>query len=181
MMQHSARFMARASMQRRSFLKLGIGATVALVAVGGGLALLQPGLDHGRLTPAGRTVFAAVARAVLDGSLPDAPPARAEALQAHLQRLDDALAAFPPLVQTELSQLLAILAAAPGRMALAGLYTAWPDADVPQIQQALQGMRLSSLALKQQAYHALRDLTNAAYYADPVAWRMLGYPGPRTV
>jgi hypothetical protein len=179
-MQHSARFTARAGMQRRRFLELGLGATASLVLVGGGLALLQPGLDQGRLTGAGRSVFAAVGRAVLDGSLPSDAPQHAAAMQAHLQRLDDALAAFPTPVQTELSQLLAILASAPGRIALAGLYTAWPIADVPQIQQALQSMRMSSLALKQQAYHALRDLTNAAYYADPLAWQMLGYPGPRT-
>jgi hypothetical protein len=42
-------------------------------------------------------------------------------------------------------------------------------------------MRVSSLALKQQAYQALRDLTNAAYYADPSAWNVLGYPGPKAL
>jgi hypothetical protein len=173
--------MAHASMQRRSFLTLGLGATAALALVGGGIALFQPGLSEGRLTLSGRTVFAAVAGGVLDGSLPAGALQRNEAMQAHLSRVSDVLAAFPPAVQSELSQLLAILAAAPGRIALAGLYTPWAEADVPQIQLALQGMRTSSLALKQQAYHALRDLTNAAYYADPLAWQMLGYPGPRTV
>ncbi|MBC7955199.1 MAG: hypothetical protein H7Y33_04920 [Cytophagales bacterium] len=168
-------------MQRRSFLKLGVGATAALVLVGGGAALFQPGLRGGQLTPSGREVFAAVARAVLDGSLPEEPAQRTEALQAHLQRLDGVLAAFPPVVQAELSQLLAILAAAPGRIAFAGLHAPWPQASVTQIQATLQGLRTSSLALRQQAYHALRDLTNAAYYADPQAWRLMGYPGPRTL
>ena len=37
------------------------------------------------------------------------------------------------------------------------------------------------LALRQQAYHALRDLTNAAHYADPQIWALMGYPGPRAV
>ena len=49
------------------------------------------------------------------------------------------------------------------------------------LQQALQDMRTSGLAMRQQIYHALRDLTNAAYYADPKAWPMLGYPGPRAL
>jgi len=102
-------------------------------------------------------------------------------MRLHLQRVDDVLFAFPQAVQAELSQLLAILASAPGRVALAGLHTSWPDASVTQIQSALQGMRSSSLALKQQAYQALRDLTNAAYYADPSAWGVLGYPGPRII
>ncbi len=181
MMQHSARFTVHASMQRRRFLKLGVGAAAVLALAGGGLALFQPGLAQGRLSPAGREVFEAAARAVLDGSLPDEPAQRAVALQAHLQRLDDALAAFPTSVQTELSQLLAILAAAPGRVAFAGLSAPWSDATVPQLQVALQSMRTSSLALRQQAYHALRDLTNAAYYADPLAWSLLGYPGPRAI
>jgi len=168
-------------MQRRSFLKLGVGATATLVLVGGGLALFQPGLQGGKLTAASREVFAGVARAVLDGSLPADAPQRSSSLQSHLQRVDDVLGAFPSAVQSELSQLLAILAAAPGRVALAGLHAPWPEASVEQIQSALQGMRVSSLALKQQAYQALRDLTNAAYYADPSAWNVLGYPGPRAI
>ncbi|GAB4554922.1 MAG: hypothetical protein Tsb007_11300 [Rhizobacter sp.] len=98
-----------------------------------------------------------------------------------MARLDDVLGAFPPAVQTELSQLLAILAAVPGRAALAGLHVSWSAANTAQIQSALQGMRTSSLAVRQQAYHALRDLTNAAYYADPQIWPLMGYPGPRTL
>jgi len=84
-------------------------------------------------------------------------------------------------VQDELSQLLAMLAVLPGRTLFAGLDTPWAQASAIQVQSALQGMRTSSLALRQQAYQALRDLTNAAYYADPSAWSMLGYPGPRAV
>jgi hypothetical protein len=181
MMQHSARLMVHTGMQRRSFLKLGVGATTALVLVGGGVALFHPGLRDGRLTPGGRDVFAAVARAVLDGSLPEDAPQRAAALRAHLARLDDVLGAFPAAVQFELSQLLSILSAAPGRVAFVGLQASWPQASVAQIQSALQGLRTSSLALRQQAYHALRDLTNAAYYADAQAWRLMGYPGPRAL
>ena len=133
------------------------------------------------MSAAGREVFAAVARAVLEGSLPDDASQRTAVLQSHLQRLDDVLVAFPSAVQAELSQLLAILAAAPGRVTLAGLSVPWAQATVPQLQAALQGMRTSSLGVRQQAYHALRDLTNAAYYADPQAWRALGYPGPRAI
>jgi len=166
-------------MQRRTLLKLGTGAAVALALAGGGVALFQPGLVDGRLTPAGRRVFEAVAHAVLDGSLPKEPQAKAAALAAHLQRLEQTLAGLPAATRGELSQLLALLAAAPGRVTFAGLRTDWADADVAQVQAALQNMRRSGLALRQQAYHALRDLTNAAYYADPSTWSLLGYPGPR--
>jgi hypothetical protein len=42
-------------------------------------------------------------------------------------------------------------------------------------------MRDSSLALRQQAYHALRDLTNGGYFADAAPWAVMGYPGQRPV
>ena len=165
-------------MQRRTLLKLGVGATVLMVLAGGGVALVQPGVVGGRLTESGCGVMQAVARAVLDGVLPSDGPARQRALLAHLVRLDSAITEFPLPIQGELSQLLALLAVPPGRLALAGLSAAWSDADVAELQTALQDMRTASLALKQQAYHALRDLTNAAYFSDASAWLSLGYPGP---
>ena len=63
-------------------------------------------------------------------------------------------------------------------VALAGLATDWPDASVTQVQAALTDMRHSRLALRQQAYLALRELTCAAYFADPGTWMALGYSGP---
>lgn len=168
-------------MQRRSLLKLGAGAAALLAFAGGGLALVQPGLVAGRLTPAGKGVFQAVARAVLDGSLPPTEPAARAALQAHMARLDDVLLAFPSAVQAELSQLLALLATPPGRRLLAGLSTDWADAGVDELQASFDDMRSSGIVVRQQAYHALRDLTNAAYYADASVWFQLGYPGPRAV
>jgi hypothetical protein len=168
-------------MQRRTLLKLGLGASAVLALGGGGLAMLRPGLVQGRLTPPSRSVFRAVARAVLDGSLPTAAADREAALDAHLKRLDGVLGAFPAATQAELSQLLALLASAPGRVMLAGLGTDWADASVVDLQHALQGMRTSRLAMRQQIYHALRDLTNAAFYADPASWSLMGYPGPQVV
>lgn len=165
-------------MQRRTLLKLGLGSAAVLAVAGAGVAWLRPGVEAGALTPAGRSVFAAVARAVLDGALPAEPSQQAKAIAAHLQRLDTTIAALPRHARDELSQLLALLASPPGRLAFAGLATAWETADVPAVQASLTRMRDSSLSLRQQAYHALRDLTNAAYFADPAAWAVMQYPGP---
>lgn len=165
-------------MQRRTLLKLGLGASLTLVATGGAVVLLRPALDAGRLRSGARAVMLAVAQAVLEGVLPVESEARSAALEAHLQRLEAAIAAFPAATQRELSQLLALLSAPPGRIALAGLSADWPEAGVTQVQAALQRMRQSSLSLKQQAYHALRDLSNAAYFSDPSTWAHLSYPGP---
>lgn len=165
-------------MQRRTLLKLGLGATVVLAVAGGGVALLQPGLRDGRLSAASRALMRSVARAVLDGALPAQESAQQQALAAHLDRLDAAIAAFPPSTRAEISQLFALLSSAPGRLALAGLSADWPDASIADVQRSLQGLRSSRLALRQQTYQALRDLTNAAYFSDPSAWVHMGYPGP---
>jgi len=123
-------------MQRRTLLKLGFGATVILVAAGGGVALLNPGVSHGRLSEGARAVMQAVARAVLDGALPPAGSEQDKVIEAHLQRLEAAIAAFPAATQAELSQLLTLLATAPGRLALAGLTSPWPQASAAQVQSA---------------------------------------------
>jgi hypothetical protein len=164
-------------MRRRSLLALG-AATAAVLALGGGaLALLQPGLRDGSLSPAGREVFSGVGRALLEGSLPTGP-AMKTALDALLVRIDALVAALPQHAQAELSQLLALLASSPGRRALAGVGEPWHAAPVPQIQQGLQAMRVSSISLRQQAYQALHDIVDSAYFSDPGTWSLLGYPGP---
>jgi len=165
-------------MRRRRLLQLGLGSAVALALGGGALALVQPGLQDGRLTTAGRLVFTHAARGLLDGSLPDQPALQAPAREALLVRLDGVVQTLPAHAQSELSQLLAVLATGGGRRALAGLSTPWPDADVQQIQAALQSMRTSSMALRQQAYQALHDLAAAAWFSDRGTWSTLGYPGP---
>ncbi|HEU4458983.1 MAG TPA: hypothetical protein VFR90_07660 [Methylibium sp.] len=166
---------------RRRWLVAG-GAGALLLAAGGGAAWLwRPGWRDGQLTASGRTVFRAVARAVLEGSLPPEGPAQEAALERHLDRLALTIAGFPAATRAEIAQLLGILSIAPGRRWLAGLAIDWPQASTVAIDQALRGMRFAEQPLKQQAYHALRDLNNAAWYAQPEHWAALGYPGPVAV
>ena len=166
-------------MQRRTLLKLGLASAAVLLVAGGAATWLQPGLQaDGTLSPAGREVFSAVGRGVLDKSLPQEEGARRMALDGLLNRVDTLVRALPPHAQAELSQLLSVLASAPGRRTLAGLSQAWPVASIADLQQALQGMRLSVLALRQQAYGALHDIATGAYFADAATWPLLGYPGP---
>jgi hypothetical protein len=166
-------------MKRRRLLKISLASAAVLAVAGGLLGSLEPGLRDGKLSAGGRAVFRAVARAVLEGALPAGGEAQQRALDQHLNRLDGAIAAFPRPVQAELNQLLALLASSAGRLGLAGLRSAWVEASVADLSAALTGMRYSSLELRQQAYHALRDLTNAAYFADESTWPLLGYPGPQ--
>lgn len=168
-------------MQRRTWLKLSLVSAAVLAVGGGAAALLEPGLQDARLSAAGRRVFAGVGRGMLDGSLPASEPDRQAALSGMLDRVDALVAALPPHAQAELSQLLALLASAPGRHALAGLSADWADATVDQLQSAFQSMRMSGLSLRQQAYHALHDIAGGAYFSEASTWPQLGYPGPMNI
>lgn len=148
----------------------------AVLALGGGsIALMHPGVQDARLTAAGRDVFAGAARGLLDGTM------REQEIEPLLSRIDALVAGLPAHAQAELSQLLALLASAPGRRAFAGLATPWMQASVPRIQDALQSMRLSAVSLRQQGYQALHDIVGAAYFSDEATWPLIGYPGPRAV
>jgi hypothetical protein len=98
-----------------------------------------------------------------------------------LTRVDALVAGLPRHAQAELSQLLSLLASGAGRRAVAGLVPAWDAATVEDIQAALQSMRTASLSLRQQAYHALHDITFGAYFSDASTWSVLGYPGPTPI
>lgn len=168
-------------MKRRSLLKLGLGAAVLLGVVGGGVALLQPGLVDGKMSPGARRVMRAIARAVLDGCLPASGPDLDAALSLQLDQVDDAIKKFPAAVREELSQLFALLSSPPGRWGLAALQSEWDSASLAELNQSLQAMRFSKLDLRQQSYHALRDLNYAVYFAEPRHWVQIGYPGPKDI
>ncbi|HPP83657.1 MAG TPA: hypothetical protein PLZ50_08855 [Rubrivivax sp.] len=171
-------------MRRRTWLRIGIGGAALLALGGGTLALVRPGWSAGRLTPAGRELFAAVARGVLAGTLSDRaaqPMPHARMLAAHLERLQTTIAALPAPTQQDIAELAAVLLHPLGRRLFAGLATDWRDASPAELQATLQRLRISSLTLRQQAFHALRDLTNGAFFAGPGTWEAIGYPGPRPI
>ena len=162
-------------MQRRRLMQLGLGAGAFVALAGGGVALWRPGLKDARLTPSGQAVFGAVSRAVLGPLLAEAQ------LPAQLARIESAVQAMPAHVQAELAQLLALLAAPPTRLALTGLGDDWASAPTADVLAMLERLRQSPLQLRRQVYQALRDLTNAAWFANPASWRAIGYPGPRSL
>ncbi len=169
-------------MRRRTLLGLGVAGAALVALAGGGTALMyESAWRDGKLLPAGRRLLTSVARAVLQGSLPEDATAQAIAIGGHLSRIEATVSAMPPHTQREVADLLALLALPPVRVTLGGLSSPWQDASVAEVQAALQSMRQSTLLLRRQAYHALRDLTHAAYFADPSTWPLLGYPGPRSL
>jgi hypothetical protein len=168
-------------MQRRQLLKVGLAGAALLAVAGGGAALWQPGLSGTRLSPAGRRLMASVAGALLQGTLPPGGAERERALGDLLAQIDGAVAALPPATRGELSQLLGLMTLAPGRRWFVRLEPSWAEASIEAIDAALQGLRRDASPLRQQAYHALRELVHASWFSRPAAWAAIGYPGPATV
>lgn len=168
-------------MQRRTLLKVGLVGGVVLGAAGLVLNHVRPARVQGRLSEGARALIDALAGAVLHSTLPAPPAERRQALDGLHARLEDTIRGLPEHLRQELDELLTIAASAPGRLALFGLRAPWAEAPLPEVTVALQAMRDSTLSLRQQAYHGLRDILNAAYFADASAWRALGYPGQRPV
>ena len=168
-------------LKRRSLLKLGIASAVVLAVAGGAVALMQPGLQNGKLTEDARLIFSRVGQTILAGTLPvDAGPNQI-AVNALLDRVDAFIAGAPEHVQAELSQLLGLLSTAAGRRGVIGLSPGWHEATVPEIAAAFQTMRSSSVSLRVQVYQALHDIVSAAYFSGQESWAVLGYPGPKAV
>ena len=165
-------------MQRRTLLKVGIVSSIGLALLGGAAASIQPGFERGALTSAGREVFRSICNGVLDKTLPEEAAARRAALDGLLNDIGVLLSALPAHAQAEVSQLLSILSTAAGRYGLAGQSMPWATAAPEQVQTALQNMRFSSVAVRQQAYGALHDIAAGAYFSKSENWAMLGYPGP---
>ncbi|MEN9544869.1 MAG: hypothetical protein RLZZ598_1702 [Pseudomonadota bacterium] len=164
---------------RRRLLKLGAGTAAAVTLAGlAGAWLWSPGWRNGHLNADGRAIFGATALAVLEGLLPTEPVALKVALDAHLGRVEATLAALPRQTQAELTQLLGLLQLAPVRRWLTGLELPWQKADLPAAHAAIKYLHLADDALRQQVFHALRDLSVASYMATPLTWGQMGYPGP---
>lgn len=168
-------------LQRRSFLRLGIGAAVVLAVAGGAVALVQPGLVNGKLSPGARTLVSKVAQAMLLGTLPPAGNTQETSLAALLTRCEHFIAGLPDPVQNELSQLLGLMGTTIGRRTLVGLATPWEDARTEEITKALADMRASGTSLRVMAYQGLHDIVCAPYFSGEESWQVLGYPGPRAI
>jgi hypothetical protein len=165
-------------LRRRTLLKLGIGSAIVLAVAGSTIALMKPGLIDGKLSPSARLVLTRIAQGMLLGTLPADAGNQKLAIDAMLQRTDALLAFQPVHALAELSQLLTLMASAPGRRWLVGLSSSWEDATAAEVETALQAMRDSGVDLRIQAMQGLHDIVCLPYFSGDETWPFLGYPGP---
>jgi hypothetical protein len=164
---------------RRSFLKLGLIGAVVLAAGGTVYRALQPPAPR-RFTLDGdaSAVLTAVLPVMLGPVFPADPAARAAAIAATVERVNNAILGLPLSAQKEVQDLFGLLALAPGRRLLAGVSGSWAEAAPQQIEAFLNSWRGHRYSMLQTAYLALHDLMAGAWYSDPAHWAAIGYPGP---
>lgn len=165
---------------RRTFIAAGIAGTAALAAACWlrGPHAPASGVARRALDADGESVFAAVAPVLLDGALPTDRAARDAALARTLDGIDVAVAGLAPDARKELSQLIALLALPPVRIAFVRVSSPWNEAAPDEVRRFLDRCRDSLTTLLRAAYDALHQLTFAAWYGNPDAWPAIGYPGP---
>lgn len=165
---------------RRTFVKAGVLAALALAAGGGIYRFSHPPAPAPfALDGDARAALHAIVPAILQGALPpDAGPARDAAVDAAIGRVHQAILGLPPATQKEVQDLFGLLALSPARRLLTGISGGWAEASVQEVSAFLQEWRVHRLGLLRSAYGALHDLVLGGWYADPSSWAGIGYPGP---
>ncbi len=170
-------------MKRRQFLKAGIVGG-AVLAAGGAWVVWRDVRDADAESPARDRVaetLGAIAPVLLAGALPADPAARGAAIASVIVGVKDVIAAFPPAVRAELTDLFRLLDIRIARRLLTGVASDWRDAEPASVDAFLERWRRSPIALLQSGYFALHDLVLGAWYADEASWPALQYAGPPLV
>lgn len=175
-----------AALSRRQLLKTGamggmLLATGSATALLTGCAQAQPASGFSFLRDAEIKVLRAIIPTVLAGTLPEGKAA-APAVDKTLRSLDQLLAQSSVAVGDQTHQLFALLSMAPTRIALAGVWSDWPDASPVDIEVFLLRWRDSRLGLLRGAYLGLCKIIHVAWYLLPESYAAVGYSAPvRTI
>ena len=160
---------------RRTFLQVGVAASLALALGGGVYRATRAGdpphafaLDGEARAALGAIVPVLLAGAMVAGTDP----------AAMIDHVQQAILALPLAAQHDIQDLFGLLALAPARRVLTGISVAWSSAAPADVQAFLQDWRVSQFGMLRSAYGALHDLVLGAWYAAPASWDAIGYAGP---
>ncbi|MBV4549706.1 twin-arginine translocation pathway signal protein [Pseudomonas sp. SWRI102] len=172
------------ALSRRGLLQLSLGASVFLATVGVGASLSgcsssQPANGLLALRDSDLPFLHAVIPVMLNAAVAgETIPAAAGAT---LQSLDRGLAHLSPSMLKLTRQLFDVLTLGVTRGPLTGVWGAWENASVHDIQEFLSRWENSSLSLLRQGHSSLLQMVMMAWYSRPESWAHCGYPGPPAI
>jgi hypothetical protein len=166
-------------MDRRTFVKVGLGGAALLALSGVGLSLLPskaraPGKALQVLSPQSFSVLAAIADRLCPAN--GLFPAASELEVA--ESIDLLLTRCHPAVAAELAQVLQLFENGLANVLFDARFSTFTSADPATQDAALEAWRTSALPVRRTAFKALHGLVAGAYYGHPRAWPALGYAGP---
>ncbi len=182
------------TMDRRSFLRTGVGGTLFLGTVG-----ITANLSGCAGKPAGRyeaatgiasdyrfgflthddiVLFGALLPTVIGPGLPQQAADRQQAILGTIERIDAGILQFGPANQKELRRLFDLLNFGLTRVTVARVWPDWASVSPAQAGAFLDRWRSSRIGLLNNGYIALTKLSNVAFYGHPAQWHLSGYPGP---
>lgn len=164
-------------MKRRTFLTAAFTGTAAL-ALGVNLYSSGPNevedIHH-------RVLFSVLIPVFLDGALPEVASQRQLAIESTLDAIAQSIEVLPEEQQSELAELLELLEGRLGLLMLTGEMTPLIMRSPAELVTMLEDWRHHFLTMLQTAYHGLRELVLASYYALPAHWENIGYAKPRFI
>lgn len=183
------------TIDRRSFLRAGLGGTLFL-----GTVSVTAGLSGCATAPAGRLdaadtpvddgyrfqfltrddieLFQALLPAIVGPALMEEPEPRRQAIASTIERIDQGIVQFGPANQQELRKLFDLLNFGLTRVTVARVWSSWPNATTAEVDAFLERWRTSGIGLLNNGYIALTKISNVAFYGHPQHWHLSGYPGP---
>lgn len=170
-----------ANLDRRSLLKLGLGAslmlgTAGLTATLSGCSSSGPAGNMAVLRESDLPLLAALFPAAV-GPHP-AFSENSNAIELAIAQLDRSLQYSSPFVQSEVLNLLGMLSMPLTRGPLTGIWSDLAQASPEQLEAFLLRWRDSRFELLRKGHKSLLQLLHMAWYATPQSWAAVGYPGP---
>ena len=183
------------AMDRRSFLRTGLGGamflgTVSVTAGLSGCATAPAGRDYPMpgamdqsyefqfLTRDDIVLFQALLPAIVGPGLTEEPVVRRQQIQATIERIDAGIHQFGPANQKELRGLFDLLNFGLTRVTVARVWSSWENASTQSVDAFLERWRTSGVGLFNNGYIALTKVSNVAFYGHEDHWHLSGYPGP---
>jgi hypothetical protein len=167
--------LATARATRRGFLRLA-GATAAFASLAQLRALpaaAEPALGERFFGPRETEILTRIAERVCDTGDPAAPSVRETgtiaSIDAFCRALDPELTAQLPLALRLFEW---------GPLLFDWTFTPFTRMSDSQRDASLRAWMTSRLALRRQAFLAVRNLCLLGFYSQPEAWRLIGYKGP---